>query len=178
MTGYVHGTFFRILFGAEVAKSVDAVDSKSNRRNTCRFESEALGTGSTSFDVFLKSTKSRKILKTNEVTVFHGLCWSLVVYPLLGRNRGMSIRSGFIAEAKLNARQIETAEAEESLLKAAMEAACILKSPKGSQVLARYVLPSDKEDRSKLLVYTRRSLWREARGRKRDAAKKLLSQGI
>ncbi len=80
---------------------------------------------------------------------------------------------------KLNARQIETAKPKEKAYKMADGGGLYLEvSPKGSKYWRmKYRRPSDKkEDRLAFGVYPTVTL-AEARG-KRDAAKKLLSQGI
>ena len=80
---------------------------------------------------------------------------------------------------KLNARQIETAKPKEKAYKMADGGGLYLEvSPKGSKYgRMKYRRPSDKkEDRLAFGVYPTVTL-AEARG-KRDAAKKLLSQGI
>lgn len=80
---------------------------------------------------------------------------------------------------KLNARQIETAKPKEKAYKMADGGGLYLEvSPKGSKYWRmKYRRPSDKkEDRLAFGVYPTITL-AEARG-KRDAAKKLLSQGI
>ncbi len=80
---------------------------------------------------------------------------------------------------KLNARQIETAKPKEKAYKMADGGGLYLEvSPKGSKYWRmKYRRPSDKkEDRLAFGVYPTVTL-AEAQG-KRDAAKKLLSQGI
>ena len=108
---------FRIPFSAEVAKSVDAVDSKSTVEIRAG-SSPAFGTINTSL-TFPEVYKSRKIFKTSKLPyfmVFVGLLWSTPFGGIIG---ACQFDQDLCPKMKLNARQIETAKPKEKAYKMA-----------------------------------------------------------